>query len=190
MMRHLASYGREEGQIASSLALHLQLTSFNGGTDIVIGNDQIGFLRRAGGVDDGVELTFPPRLKRLGRGREMSVTIDDHNPSWAAYRYSSGSTNSSSTDMRRGVSPCWKAVSSSAWMVRRFGAMPYGSGSWPTIRRSAKYFLLSGAAPAPLLSRHASHSFFAVEKASKTDLAIHGCSASTESLITMVPCIG
>lgn len=38
--------------------------------------------------------------------------------------YLSGSTNSSLTDMRRGVSPCLKAVLSSAVMLSRLAAIP------------------------------------------------------------------
>ena len=83
------------------------------------------------GIANGIELFLAPRVKRLGRGSEMSVTIDDHVLAAVVSSANdivpllfSGSTKSSPRVMRRGVRPFRNAVSSRARMVARLGSIP------------------------------------------------------------------
>src|SRR5262249_19127648 len=100
VVTHQASDWREQSQVRTPLLLQLQLPAANAFANLVIRDDGISGIWRAGGIVRAGHLPRAPGAKTLRNRGEVAVAIDDHRASLTPWP---GSTNSSSIDMRFGI---------------------------------------------------------------------------------------
>jgi hypothetical protein len=77
-MAHAGGARREDRQIGSALALHLELAARDGFADLIVGDRRARRRRPAGRVR--LDLLGAPSLMLAGRGGVVAMAIDDHGP--------------------------------------------------------------------------------------------------------------
>ena len=79
VVRHGRRPRREDGHIGTAVALELELR-LHRLAELVVGDGEQPLAARRPGVLQAFNLFVAKRLQFLGRGREVTVAVDDHDP--------------------------------------------------------------------------------------------------------------